>query len=109
MSARHILADVFLWLGVVLILLACLGVVVLRSAYDRLHFSSPATLGVVAVAVSILIQESFSLIADKALLIAALVLLGSPLLTQATGRATRVRERGDWRLGADERREAAER
>ena len=106
MSARHILADVFLWLGVVLILIACLGVMVMRSAYDRLHYSSPATLGVLCVAVAVLIQESFSLVADKALLVALLMLGASPLLTMATARAARVRERGDWRADADERSEA---
>ena len=106
MSLRHILTDVFLWLGVVLILIACLGVLVMRSAYDRLHFSSPAVLGALCVAVAVLIQESFSLIADKALLIALLLIAASPLITLATARATRVRERGDWRPGADERSEA---
>jgi multisubunit Na+/H+ antiporter MnhG subunit len=102
MSAHHVIADVFLWLGVGLILIACLGVVVTRSAYDRLHFSSPAILGVACVALAVLVQESFSLVADKALLIALLVLFGSPFLTLATARAIRVRERGDWRLHDDE-------
>ena len=106
MSLRHILTDVFLWTGVALILIACLGVVVMRSAYDRLHFSSPAILGVLCVAIAVLIKESFSLVADKALLIALLMIAASPLVTMATARATRVRERGDWRPGADERTEA---
>lgn len=109
MSARHILADIFLWLGVVLILIACLSMVVMRSAYDRLHFSSPATLGVLCVALAVLIQESFSLVGDKALLVALLVLLGSPLLTQAAGRAARTRQHGDWRLQPGEKVEEAER
>lgn len=108
MSLRHVLTDVLLWLGVGLVLIACLGVMVMRSAYDRLHFSSPAILGVLCVAVAVLIQESFSQVADKAVLIAVLMLAASPLITMATGRATRVRERGDWRPSADER-EAANR
>jgi monovalent cation/proton antiporter MnhG/PhaG subunit len=102
MSPRHIVVDVFLWLGVVLILIACVGMVVMRSVYDRLHFTSPALLGTLSVAVAVLVQESFSLVGNKTLLIAVLLILVAPLLTQATGRAARVREHGDWRLQPDE-------
>jgi multicomponent Na+:H+ antiporter subunit G len=108
-SARHLAAEVVLWAGVALILLACLGVVAMRSAYDRLHFSSPATLGVLLVAVSVVIQESFSLIGDESLLVAVLVLISSPLVTQASGRVARIQERGDWRLQSDEQVEVEER
>jgi monovalent cation/proton antiporter MnhG/PhaG subunit len=97
MSPQHVIAVVLLWVGVGLILIACLGVVVARSAYDRLHFSSPAILGVAFVAASVLVQESFSLIGDKAVLIAVLMIVGSPLVTQAIGRAARLQEHGDWR------------
>lgn len=109
MSTQHVIAVVLLWLGVVLILIACVGVVVTRSAYDRLHFSSPAILGVVFVAASVVVQESFSLIGDKAVLIAVLMIVGSPLVTQAMGRAARVKERGDWRLAPEEDVEVKER
>jgi multicomponent Na+:H+ antiporter subunit G len=109
MTARHVAAEVLVWIGVALILVACVGMVTLRSAYDRLHFSSPAILGVMFVAASVVVKESFSLIGNKSILIAVLVLLGSPLITQASGRAARIRERGDWRLADDEEIEVEER
>ena len=109
MSARHVAAEVLVWMGVALILIACVGMVAVRSAYDRLHFSSPAILGVILVAASIVVKESFSLIGNKSVLIALLVLLGSPILTQASGRVARIREHGDWRLTPDEDVEVEER
>lgn len=109
MTARYIAAEVVLWIGVALILIACIGMVAFRSAYDRLHYSSPAILGVLCVAASVVVKESFSLIGNKSVLIGVLVLVGSPLLTQATGRAARIKERGDWRLAPDEDVEVEER
>ncbi len=109
MSARHVAAEVLVWIGVALILIACLGMIAVRSAYDRLHFSSPAILGVIFIAASVVVKESFSLIGNKSVLIAVLVLLGSPLITQASGRAARIRERGSWKLARDEEVEVEER
>ncbi|HSC05073.1 MAG TPA: monovalent cation/H(+) antiporter subunit G [Solirubrobacteraceae bacterium] len=102
MSVRHIVVDVFLWLGVALTLIGCLGVVLMRSVYDRLHFTSPTTLGAACIAVAVVVQKSFSLVGDKSILIAVLLIALSPLLTHATGRAARVVERGDWRIHDDE-------
>lgn len=109
MSLQHWFTDVLLWIGVALELLACLGLVVMRSVYDRLHFSSPAALGVVFVAAAVVVDKSFSLIGNKAILIAFFALVGSPLITHAIGRTARVVERGDWRLGPDEEVEVEER
>jgi len=105
MSARHVAAEALLFSGVAFILIACVGVAVSGSAYDRLHFTSPALLGALLVSVAVVVQESFSLIGDKALLVAVLLLLGSPLITHATARATRIHEHGDWRLRPDEEEE----
>lgn len=102
MTARHTVADVLLFSGVALILVACLGVTVMRSAYDRLHFTSPAVLGALLVAIAVVVQDSFSLIGDKALLIGILLVVASPLLTQATARVARIRQHGDWRLRPEE-------
>lgn len=102
MSARHVVVLVLLWLGVGLELLACLGTLAMRSVFDRLHFSSPAALGLILIALAVLVDKDFSLIGDKSLLIAALVLIGSPLVTHAIGRTARIVERGDWRVGDGE-------
>jgi monovalent cation/proton antiporter MnhG/PhaG subunit len=102
MSAREIVVDVFLILGVVLALIACVGVLVFRNVFERLHFSSPAVLASVCVAVAVVTKESFSLVGDKAILVAAILLVGAPLLTHAIGRAARTAAHGDWKLRPEE-------
>ena len=102
MSGREAVATVLLGLGVGIELVACLGVVAMRGVYDRLHYNGPAIVGALAIGAAVVVRESFSLIGNKALLLALFVLATSPLLAHATGRAARLRERGDWGLGDDE-------
>ena len=108
MIVRQIAVNFFLWLGVALVLISCIGVLVFGYVYDRLHFTAPSTLGAICVAIAVVIHEDFSLIGNKALLIAAFLLVASPLLAHATGRAARIAERGSWQLGADENVEVEE-
>lgn len=98
MTARHVAVDLLLWVGVGLELVSCIGMLAFASIYDRLHLASPAALGVVFIAAAVVVQKSFSLVGDKALLIAAFTLAGGPLVTHAFGRAARVLEHGEWRL-----------
>lgn len=93
---RGIVADALLFAGVAWLLLCALGVLVMRSAYDRLHYSCAAGWGVLPVALAIVVRESLSLIGDKALLTAAVVVVCGPVLAHATARAGRIRERGRW-------------
>lgn len=102
MIARQVAVNVFLWLGVALVLVSCVGVLAYRSVYDRLHFTAPLNLGAICIAVAVLIHEDFSIVGDKALLVAAFLLGAAPLLAHATGRAARYAERGDWRIGSEE-------
>ena len=92
---RAALVGVLLFAGVGVELLCCLGVVTMRGAFDRLHYTSPASFGAVLVAAAILVHEGFSMVADKALLLAALLLVLSPLLVHVTARSARLRELGD--------------
>ena len=87
-----LIAGGLLWLGVAIELLCCAGVVVMHGVYDRLHFTAPAGLGAIAIALSILINRGFSLIGDKALLVAFVTLIGSPVLSHVTARAAWIRE-----------------
>lgn len=96
------LTDVFLWLGVALSLVSCLGVLVARSVYDRLHFLGPISLGAVCIAVATLVHNGFSLVGDKALLAAAGLLVCSPVLIHAAGRAARITAHGEWQVQPDE-------
>ena len=108
MSLRHVMTEVSLWLGIALLLLAAAGVVTLRDALDRLHLPGLAAVGALCVAVAIVIEKSFSLVGDEALLTAVFLIVVSPVATHAIGRAVRISERGDWRLGDDEQVEIEE-
>lgn len=83
--------DVLTWtlvaVGLAVQVLTCLGVVLMRDARDRLHYSAASSLGVVCLCAAVLVKESFSLIAIKAILVAAFLLVTGPVLASTTARA----------------------
>jgi len=90
-------------LGVAVELACCLGVVVMRDVYDKLHFTGPATiLGPLALAGAIVVQEGLNQAGIKAVLIAGLLLVANPVLTHATGRALYIRQRDHLEPAEDE-------
>lgn len=95
MTVRTVIAAALLIVGCGAQAIACLGVARMRGALDRLHYTSASALGAVSIALAILVDHGFSMIADKALLLAAFVLLSSPVAVQVLGRAIRVSERGE--------------
>jgi monovalent cation/proton antiporter MnhG/PhaG subunit len=106
-SAQDAVVALLLAVGVGVELLCCIGVLVMRDVFDRLHYTGLASsLGPAALAAAIVIAESFSWAGIKALLIAALLWVTNAVLTHATGRAAHVRRYGRWQLspkGKDER------
>lgn len=105
MSARHVIAAVLLFGGASLQVLALLGIAVFHSVLDRLHCIGLAAYGALLIAVAIVVRESFSLVGDKSLLVAAVLVLFGPVLAHATARALLIREHGDWRAGIERWRE----
>ncbi len=105
MSWYQVLAAILLIAGGLLELLAVLGICVMRDAYDRLHYPGLAGYGAFLMCLAVLVRESFSLIGDKALLVGVILVLTGPILVQTTVRSLLIRELGDWRTKARERRE----
>lgn len=95
MSARHVAVEVILWLGVGLSVIAAFGLLLCTGPYERLHLASLMSVGAALIGVAIFVNTSFSLVGNKALLVAAFLLLCSPVLTHATGRAVRLALRRD--------------
>jgi multisubunit Na+/H+ antiporter MnhG subunit len=104
-SWRAVVAVILLIAGGLLELIAVLGICVMRDAYDRLHYPGVAAFGAFLIALAVLIRESFSLIGDKALLVGAILVFTGPVLVQTTVRSLLIRELGDWKVKARERRE----
>lgn len=95
MSARDVIAGVLLVAGVGVQLLSCLGLLLARDVYDRLHVVAPAAvLGAPLVCAAILVNESFSQGGIKAVFVAVALAVTAPVLTHATGRAARLRAAG---------------
>jgi multicomponent Na+:H+ antiporter subunit G len=88
---RDAAVAILLVAGVAIEVLCCLGVMVMRGAYARLHYGAPAGIGAVLLGLAVLLRQGFSLIGDKAMLIGLLVLLTSPVLSHVTARAAHIR------------------
>ncbi len=97
-AGKDVVVGILLVAGVALELFACLGVAVMRGALARVHYTGPASFGALLLALAVLVREGFSLIANKALLIAAFLLIVSPVLAHVTARAARVRDVGHVEL-----------
>jgi multicomponent Na+:H+ antiporter subunit G len=98
-SIQDVIVAVLLTVGGASVLLSCVGVLVMREALDRLHFTAPAaTIGPVLVAAAVLVEEPLSSAGLKAVLVALLLVVTTPVLSHATARAARIREHGRWRL-----------
>jgi multisubunit Na+/H+ antiporter MnhG subunit len=104
-SAVDVVATVVLVSGTLLECFAVVGLAVMRDVYDRLHYVGLAGYGALLVGISILVQESFSLIGDKALATGLLLVLIGPVVVHTTARSFRTRERGDWRAGIEREQE----
>jgi multisubunit Na+/H+ antiporter MnhG subunit len=99
-TARTVTADVLLALAVLVVLVSSVGVLVMRGAYDKIHFLTPVSLvAPFLVAVAIGVQMGFRENTSGSWLMLAFLVLSGPFLTHATLRAARIREKGDWRPG----------
>jgi multisubunit Na+/H+ antiporter MnhG subunit len=105
---RTALVIALLALGVGLQVLACLGLLLMRDTYARLHYLGGATFGVVAIAAAIFVEEPFSTIGEKAVLVALLLLATGPALVHVTARSARSRRHGDWTIRPGEEIERVE-
>jgi multisubunit Na+/H+ antiporter MnhG subunit len=105
-SVRHTVASVLLVAGGLLEVLAVLGLCVMRDALDRLHYVGLAGFGALLIGIAILVNESFSLIGDKAVLVGVFLVTTGPVLVHATARSLLTAELGDWRTAIRQPRSA---
>jgi multicomponent Na+:H+ antiporter subunit G len=89
---RDAATTVLLVAGTAVALLGCLGALLMRDALDRLHYTGALTAAALLIAAAVLVRESFSLIGDRAIIVAVLVLVTNPVLTHATARALHKRQ-----------------
>lgn len=90
MHASDLAVDVLLALGVAAELLCVVGVLVMRTTLDRLHYVSAATtVPAVLVLVAVLVRVHLSAGGLQAIATVVLLFLVNPVLVIATARAAR--------------------
>jgi monovalent cation/proton antiporter MnhG/PhaG subunit len=94
-SARDLIVDVLLGLGIGAEVVCCLGMVVMRNAFDRLHYGAAATtIGPLLIGAAVLVRESVSSAGLETIAIVAVLFLLNPVVETATARAARRLEFG---------------
>ena len=90
------IVHVLVWLGVAVELVCCIGLVAMRNAIDRLHYTGAATaVGPALVAAAVCVEEGvFTTNGLDAIAVALLLALLGAALGISTARAIRLRERG---------------
>jgi len=82
--------DVLLAVAVVAELLCCIGVAVMRTTYDRLHYTAAGTtVGPFCVLAAVLVREGFGQVGLDTIAAVAILFLAGPLIVHATARAAR--------------------
>jgi multisubunit Na+/H+ antiporter MnhG subunit len=99
---RDAAVAALLVVGVVAQVLACVGVLIARGPYNRLHYTGPTILGAAAIGLAVLVEEGFSLIGDRGIEVAFVIAVTSPAIVQAIAKAARVGERGSLDATADD-------
>ena len=101
MTGREIVADCLLATAVAIALASSVGILVMRDAYQKMHYVTPAALvAPVVVGLAVLTQSGLTVNTGETVLALAFMVTAGPFLTHATIRAARIRQTGDWRPGA---------
>ncbi len=97
MNPASIAIQVLLALAVVIALLSCLGILLMKDFYERLHYLAPVTtVSALCILLAVTIQEGWGQATIKTILVFLVLLLINAVLTHATARAARVRTLGHW-------------
>lgn len=104
MTAHDLAIDVLVAAGVVGELLCCLGLVLMRNVFDRLHYAmASTTVPPFLIAAAVVVEEDWTQPGINALLIAVALFLINPVLANATARAARARRFGQVEARPEER------
>ena len=91
---RNVVVDILLAAGVVAELLCCVGVALMRSVFDRLHYTAAGTtVGPFLILAAVLVREGFGQVGLDAIAAVVLLFVAGPLVVHATARAARATER----------------
>ena len=105
MTVHDLAIDVLVGAGVAGELLCCVGLVLMRNVFDRLHYAMASTaVPPFLIAAAVVVEEDWTQPGINALLIAVALFLINPVLATATARAARARHFGQVEARPAERR-----
>lgn len=97
-------SGILLGLAVVLAIACAVGVLVMRDAFQRLHFSAPVvSFSVLFIGVAVWLEDTDPQARIKIILIGLILFVMNSILTHATGKAIRIRQAGKWDPTPDEK------
>ncbi len=83
----EIISHIFIFIGVIFMILGCLGLVRLPDVYNRLQAATKSvTLGVCSMLLGVIILKGFSAMSGKAFLCIVFILITSPTSAHALAR-----------------------
>ena len=101
--------DVLLAAGVAAELACCLGVAVMRDAYDRLHYAGAAsTVPPLLILAAVLVRQRLTAAGLEAIAAVVFLFVANPLLVVATARSARTFHRSRVEASEAELRKATE-
>jgi multicomponent Na+:H+ antiporter subunit G len=101
---KEVLVGALLGSVVLINALSVLGLLFMPNLLDRLHFLTPATsVAGPLMAGAVVTTEALYNQGIIAILVAVILLFFGPVITQATARAARIRDIGDWNAKTDEK------
>jgi monovalent cation/proton antiporter MnhG/PhaG subunit len=104
-TAHDLAIDVLVGAGVAGELLCCVGLVVMRDVFDRLHYvMASTTVPPFLIAAAVVVEEDWTQPSINALLIAAVLFVANPVLVSATARTARMRRFGQMEARPEDRR-----
>lgn len=93
--ARAVLVDLLLGLAVAVVLISAAGVLLMRDAYQKVHYVTPiSVVAPVLTGLAIGVQSGWTISTGQSWLVVALMVIASPVLAHATVRAIWIREDG---------------
>jgi monovalent cation/proton antiporter MnhG/PhaG subunit len=99
-----IVTSVLLGLAVLLSFICCIGVAVMRDAFQRLHFSAVVvTFPALLIVIAVWVDETDPQARIKVILVGVLLFLMNAVLTNATAKAVRIRQAGHWEPHPEEK------
>jgi monovalent cation/proton antiporter MnhG/PhaG subunit len=103
MDHHPIISGCLLGAAATVCVLCAVGLLVMRDAYQRLHFSSPiVSIGIALIVAAVWVEDPQWQSRIKAVLIAIILFLTNATLSHATARAIRLRDLGHWAPRPDE-------